>query len=73
MTAEEIISKLKEMDVDGETMQYIIESVGMKDQMLRQLVMTADIDDVEELLEEKSILEAGKKFWEEVNTGLGFR
>ena len=73
MTAEEIISKLKEMDVDGETMQYIIESVGMKDQMLRQLVMTADTDDVEELLEEKSILEADKKFWEEVNTGLGFR
>jgi len=57
MTAEEIISKLKEMDVDGETMEFIIESVGMRDQMLRQLVMIADAEDVEELLEEKNSIE----------------
>jgi hypothetical protein len=69
MTVEEIISKLKEMEVDGETMEFIIESVGMRDQMLRQLVMIADAEDVEELLEEKNSIE----FWKEVNTGLGFR
>ncbi len=34
-----IIEMLSEMDVDGETMQYIVEQVGMEDQMLRQLVM----------------------------------
>lgn len=35
---EDIISRLKKVDVDGETMQYILEEVGMSDQILRQLV-----------------------------------
>ena len=33
--------------VDGETMQYILERVGMQDQMLRQLMMSQPFDDVE--------------------------
>ena len=33
----DIIAKLKVIDVDGETMQYIIEQVGMSEQMLKQL------------------------------------
>lgn len=33
----DIIAKLKVIDVDGETMEYILEQVGMSDQMLRQL------------------------------------
>jgi len=36
----EAIENLKRIDVDGETMQYIIEKLGMDDQMLRQLVLT---------------------------------
>lgn len=32
-----IIKKLKKMDVDGETMQYIIEKVALKEQILKQL------------------------------------
>jgi len=36
----EAIENLKRIDVDGETMQYIIENLGMDDQMLRQLVLT---------------------------------
>ena len=36
----EAIKNLKRIDVDGETMQYIIEKLGMDDQMLRQLVLT---------------------------------
>lgn len=40
--ADHIILQLKQMDVDGETMQYIIEEVGLKDQMLRQLIMQAN-------------------------------
>jgi len=31
----EIISMLKEIDVDGETMQYILRHTGMEEQMLR--------------------------------------
>ena len=45
--AEEIVSMLRHMNVDGETMQYIVRSVGMEDQMLRQLMMTQPINDVE--------------------------
>ena len=48
----DIIKRLKELDVDGETMQYILEKVGMSDQMLRQLVMTAKKERVEELIEQ---------------------
>ena len=38
----DIINKLRIIDVDGETMQYILGKVGMSDQMLKQLISTAD-------------------------------
>ena len=43
----DVISTLKSLmyngeSVDGETMQYILEKVGMEDQMLKQLIGTAD-------------------------------
>jgi len=34
---EMVIKTLQEIDVDGETMQYILEKVGMDEQMLHQL------------------------------------
>lgn len=49
----DIIAKLKVIDVDGETMQYILQQVGMEDQMLRQLVMSSPESDTKDLLEEK--------------------
>ena len=49
----DIIAKLKVIDVDGETMQYILERIGMTDQMLRQLVMSNPESDTKDLLEEK--------------------
>lgn len=39
---EEIIDMLKYIDVDGETMQYILKEVCMEEQMLRQLAGTSD-------------------------------
>jgi hypothetical protein len=42
--------------VDGETMQYILEQVGMEDQMLRQLIMSNPCTDTTDILEEKRIL-----------------
>ena len=53
---EQIISNLRSLTlkgdcVDGETMQYILEKVGMSDQMLRQLMFTADRGYVENLWE----------------------
>ena len=50
-----VIQILNEIDVDGETMQYIIEQVGMEDQMLRQLVMQADPKRLLDLTKEKVI------------------
>jgi hypothetical protein len=43
--------------VDGETMQYILEKVGMEDQILRQLVMSQPIEDVRYLIEEREEIE----------------
>ena len=47
-----VIEQLRYINVDGETMQYILEKVGMSDQMLRQLMFTADRGYVENLWEE---------------------
>ena len=49
----DVIAKLKVIDVDGETMEYVLEKVGMTDQMLRQLVMHNPYTDTSDLLEEK--------------------
>lgn len=40
-------------DADGETLENVIELLGMREQMLRQLVMGAAIIEVETLIEEK--------------------
>jgi len=49
----QIILQLNQINVDGETMESIIEQVGMSDQMLRQLVMKCDNVLVRDLTEEK--------------------
>jgi len=48
----QVIDMLREINVDGETMQYIIEKVGMSDQMLRQLIFLAPKDQLEDLMDE---------------------
>ena len=53
----EVISILRdEIDLDGETMQYILKEVGMEWQMLRQLMLSAPMEQVEYLMEEKKEL-----------------
>ncbi len=42
--------------VDGETMEYILREIGMEWQMLRQLMLSAPMEQVEYLLEEKKDL-----------------
>ncbi len=51
-----IINMLKEIDVDGETMEYILREIGMEEQMLRQLMLSAPMEQVEYLMEEKKEL-----------------
>lgn len=56
-TVETIINMLKNIDVDGETMEHIIGEVGMLDQMTKQLIMTTRHDDLEYYLSERYELE----------------
>lgn len=55
-----IIQDLKLMNegvgVDGETMQYILEQVGMEWQMLRQLVLTMPMAQIKYLIKERENL-----------------
>jgi hypothetical protein len=51
-TIYDIILELKSIEVDGETMEYIIKEVGMEYQMLRQLMLTLPIEEIENLVEE---------------------
>jgi len=50
---EEIIAMFEHMNVDGETMEYVIEKTNMREQMLRQLIMSSPVKDVRELFEER--------------------
>lgn len=45
-----IIQTLRELD--GETMQWLLEVSGQRDQMLKQLVLTAKAEEVEALVSE---------------------
>jgi hypothetical protein len=51
-TVQVIIDMLKRMDVDGETMQYILKETGMEYQMLKQLMLTANIIHVKDFYRE---------------------
>ena len=48
---DDIISKLKSFDLDGETMLNILEKVGMDDQMLKQLVRENPTDALNEIID----------------------
>jgi hypothetical protein len=50
---EEIIDMLIHIDVDGETMEYILDKTAMKGQMLRQLFLKAHGDVVRDLSSER--------------------
>lgn len=51
---------LQTMEVDGETMQHILEQIGMEEQMLRQLVLSADDDTLVQLLQERQLINSHK-------------
>jgi len=55
-TVYDIIQELKNVGVDGETMGYILGQVGMEHQMLRQLMLTLPIEEIENLIEERKEL-----------------
>lgn len=59
-TVQVIIDMLKRMDVDGETMQYILKETGMDYQMLKQLMLTSNIIHVKDFYREALDLDADK-------------
>ena len=54
----DVISILNHIEIDGETMQHVIDQTGMRDQMLRQLVLSSPTDKITQLLEEKQEIES---------------
>jgi hypothetical protein len=48
-----VIDLLIDIDCDGETMEFILHKVGMEYQMLRQLILSMPLEQVEYLLEER--------------------
>jgi len=59
-SVETIIDILKHMDIDGETMEYILREVGMEDQMLKQLLIKADYETLVELILERNEVQSDK-------------
>ena len=55
-SADHIVEHLSAIEVDGETMQYIIDNLGLSNQMLRQLMIDADDSDVNKIIEERNSL-----------------
>jgi hypothetical protein len=53
----EVVAALLNMNVDGETMEYILGEVNMKEQMLRQLIMTTPMTVIDDLLDERGIFQ----------------
>jgi hypothetical protein len=54
-----IIQTLKE--VDGETVQYILQKIGMDSQMLRQFIMTMPLEDIQNEISDRIDLEISLK------------
>jgi hypothetical protein len=57
---DQIILQLKQIDVDGETMECIIEQVGMKDQMLSQLRSDYNVTRFEVINHAKNDMRVGR-------------
>ena len=55
-----IIELCNDIDIDGETLEYIIRAIGMEEQIRRQLIMSAEMSAVQELVEEKALFEEEK-------------
>jgi len=48
-----VIQYLNAIEIDGETTEYLLGKINMREQMLRQLIMSSSNEDILELLKEK--------------------
>ena len=66
---DQVIDKLKDADISGEGMEYIIREVNLEHQILRQLILKADDQDLDDLLEERaSFNEPTLAYYDKVST-----
>ena len=49
----QIIELLKSIDVDGETMEYIVSEVSLSDQLLKQMIVSVSETELNALLAER--------------------
>ena len=56
-----IIQLCNEIEIDGETTQYILRAIDMQDQMLRQLVLGASDDELVLLFRERQDLDKASR------------
>jgi len=49
---EKIICELETMEVDSNTMEYILREVGLESQVLKQLIQNHPAEELKEILEE---------------------
>jgi hypothetical protein len=49
-----VIQYLNAIEIDGETTEYLLEKINMREQMLRQLIMSSPIEEVTRLFWEKT-------------------
>lgn len=57
-----IVDLCRQIEIDGETTEILLSAIGMKEQMLRQLIMSARMSVVQELVEEKTLVELGMEY-----------
>lgn len=55
-SADHIVEHLLAIDVDGETMEYIIDSMHMREQVLKQLAMQASDQDLNTIMSERDAI-----------------
>ena len=56
-----IIELCNDIDIDGETVEYIIRAIGMQEQMLRQLVLGDSDDELVLLFRERQDLDKASR------------
>jgi len=52
-SADHIIEHLNAIDIDGETMEYIVSGTFMREQLLKQLMMSASSSEINNIMDER--------------------
>lgn len=62
-SADHIIEHLNAIDIDGETMEYIVSGTFMREQLLKQLMMSASSSEINNIMEERKDFNNGSELY----------